>query len=241
MKFYLPYNKLPFQLLLISFLILGNSFCIHAKNTQKDSLEIEKLLAVDLDSYTTLKERRKFYHKTGKLFENYGYEIRWLKVADKTVKQLELAYSKFGGYFAKTNAEIRRFLDDGNKAILGDMLPKVIELWRSGDILKDTAALNWDAQMLSDEQNLIDPYYEGLSKESQDILDFNLKRWLSVHILGNPRFYGYILEQEQRWEFGMIKMGYCVDASMMPTPEKNWKDVKLKIQSKKRGKIIVSK
>lgn len=212
------------------------------KNQTKDSLKIEQLLRIAPSTYKTLKDRRKFYKKAHQLFTRYGYEIRWLGVAEKTVRLLEFAHSKFGGLFAHTNAEIRLFFNEGNKAILDDMLPKVIELWREGIVLKDTAALNWDAQMLSDEQHLIDPFYEQLSTKSQSILDQNLKRWTSEHVLGNPSFKGAVLDQEARWEFGMVKMGYCVAETAMPPPENDWKKCRLKIQSiSPKGRIIVSK
>lgn len=217
----------------------GISLPAYAAPLNKDSLCIEALLAVDADQYTSLKERRKFYKKADHLFTACGYEVRWLNVAFKTVRILELAHSKFGGAFAHTNAEIRAFINHGNKIILHDMLGKTRDMWREGRVLKGEEALRWDAQMLSDEQALIDQAYENLSSESQAILDKNLKGWASRNLLGNPKFEGYILNQEDRWVFGMDKMDYSVTKNLMPKPNSDWKMVNLIITGKAKKKLII--
>lgn len=217
----------------------GISLPAHAAPLNKDSLSIEALLKVNADQYTSLKERRKFYKKADHLFTSYGYEIRWLNVAYKTVRILELAHSKWGGAFAHTNAEIRVFINYGNKIILNDMLAKIRKIWREGRVLKGEEALMWDAQILSDEQALIDPAYENLSAESQAVLDKNLKGWASRNLLGNPKFEGYILNQEDRWVFGMDKMNYAVTKDLMPTPNSDWKKVNLIIVGKAKKKLII--
>lgn len=228
---------LPFLFLI---LVSCQTATLVTETKQRDSLKIEAFLSIPSSEYKTLKQRRKFYNKAHKLFADYGYEVQWLDVATGTVRILELAHSRFGGFFANTNAEIRAFFNEGNKIILDDMLPKIREMWRANRILRNDEALMWDAQMLSDEQDLIDPYYERMSIESQKILDKNLKRWISTQVFGNPSFNGFILKQEARWEFGMKKMGYCVNQNMMPIPNNSWKSVKLKIKNiSKKGKIKI--
>jgi hypothetical protein len=160
-------------------------------------------------------------------------------VAAKTVKILEIAHSKIGGVFVRTNQEIRDFINNGNKAILDDFLLKVRSLWRSGKVIKADEALRWDAQMLSDEQNLIDGFYENLSLESLKILEDNLKGLASRLLFNNPRFYGNVQDQESRWDFGMRKMGYQVVPEMMPKPNQQWELVKLQIKDKKRKKMAI--
>lgn len=211
----------------------------YAGDGKSDSIKIESFLAIDSDNYTTIDARQKFYKKADQLFTNYGFEVKWLKVAAKTVKILEIAHSKIGGIFAHTNHEIRVFINNGNKAILDDFLLKVRALWRSGKVIQDEEAMRWDAQMLSDEQNLIDGFYENLSVESLKILEKNLKGLASRFLFNNPRFYGNIQDQEARWDFGMRKMGYQVVPEMMPKPNQNWESVPLKITEKRRKKIKI--
>lgn len=211
----------------------------YAGDRKSDSLKIESFLAIDSDNYTTIDARQKFYKKADQLFANYGFEVKWLKVAAKTVKILEIAHSKIGGIFAHTNQEIRAFIHNGNKAILDDFLLKVRALWRSGRVIQEEEAMRWDAQMLSDEQNLIDGFYENLSKESLKILEKNLKGLASRVLFKNPRFYGNVQDQEARWDFGMRKMGYQVVPQMMPKPNQNWELVKLQIKNKKGNKIEI--
>jgi len=211
----------------------------YAGDRKSDSLKIESFLAIDSDNYTTIDARQKFYKKADQLFANHGFEVKWLKVAAKTVKILEIAHSKIGGIFAHTNQEIRAFIHNGNKAILDDFLLKVRALWRSGRVIQEEEAMRWDAQMLSDEQNLIDGFYENLSKESLKILEKNLKGLASRVLFKNPRFYGNVQDQEARWDFGMRKMGYQVVPQMMPKPNQNWELVKLQIKNKKGNKIEI--
>jgi hypothetical protein len=211
----------------------------YAGDRKSDSLKIESFLAIDSDNYTTIDARQKFYKKADQLFTNYGFEVKWLKVAAKTVKILEIAHSKLGGLFAHTNQEIRDFINNGNKAILDDFLLKVRALWRSGKVIKADEAMRWDAQMLSDEQNLIDGFYENLSKESLKILEKNLKGLASRFLFNNPPFYGNVQDQEARWDFGMRKMGYQVVPQMMPKPNQNWELLKLQIKNKKGNKIEI--
>ena len=130
-------------------------------------------------------------------------------------------------------------MNNGNKSILDDFLLKVRALWQSGKVIREEEAMRWDAQMLSDEQNLIDGFYENLSKESLKILEKNLKGLASRVLFNNPRFYGNVQDQEARWDFGMRKMGYQVVPEMMPKPNQNWEHVPLKITEKRRKKIQI--
>lgn len=237
----MSYSRL-FTLVLIRIfvgLIMFVSIESYGRDQNSDSLKIEAFLAIDSDNYTTIDARQKFYKKADQLFTNYGFEVKWLKVAAKTVKILEIAHSKIGGVFARTNQEIRSFINNGNKAILDDFLLKVRALWRSGKVIQKDEAMRWDAQMLSDEQNLIDGFYENLSKESLKILEKNLKGVASRVLFNNPRFYGSVQDQEARWDFGMRKMGYQVVPEMMPKPNQNWEIVPLKITHKRRKKIEI--
>lgn len=71
--------------------------------------------------------------------------------------------------------------------------------------------MNWDAQMLSNEQHFIQSYYEKLSSEARKILQSNLEKFQG--------FEGDMMKPEDRWKFGMEKMGYDVTNMSMPVPE----------------------
>lgn len=77
----------------------------------------------------------------------------------------------------------------------------------------DEQARAWDAQTLSDEQNLIQPYYEALSQESRDMLTANLK------FKYGDQWSGDLMNPNDRWQFGMRLMGYeDARGDCMPEP-----------------------
>ncbi len=201
--------KFPFYKVLFSFglvLILLTSLDFAKPQTQdckrdkflNDSLELVHFLAVDPDEFTNLKARQQFYEGAKKRFAKLGYEVQWMKVASETVRMLRFADSKIGGKFAKTNPAISHFFNKGNKAIFVNTLKKMKALLNEKKILKGLDAVKWDAQILSDEQALISPYYQLLSETDLDVLDHNIKRWAARYVLHNPKFLGHIVDQENR-------------------------------------------
>src|SRR5690606_26732046 len=166
--------------------------------------------------YTSLAQRKSYYDWADKYSSSKGNEVKWMGAASKTVSSLGKAlggFSAFLNIFSNygSNKEIRNFIEAGNKAILDDMMPRVKEMLQ-GTTLTGNQAMQWDAQTLSDEQNLIQPFYESLSSESVEVLNNNLKT-----VYGDS-WKGDLLNPNDRWEFGMRLMGYDVKGSQMPEP-----------------------
>src|SRR5690606_29242473 len=143
-----------------------------------------------------------------------GHQIRWLDAADKTVGNLYNLLTNGAYLFGRTNPEIMDFVEKGNKAILDHMMPVINDLIY-GDVLSGVDAQKWDAQMLSNEQNLIQPYYEKLSSESLELLNSNLELIYGDQWKGKD-----LLNPSHRWQFGMGLMGYEVEAKDMPAPNR---------------------
>lgn len=164
--------------------------------------------------YVNLLQRGAFYDWAGDYASSKGHQVKWLDAADKTVGNLFYLLSFGADLFGRSNSEIRDFVEKGNKAILDHMMPEINDLIY-GDKLTGDAAKKWDAQMLSNEQSLIQPYYENLSPESIKLLDSNLKL-----IYGDKWEGKDLLNPADRWQFGMGSMGYDVKTEDMPDPNR---------------------
>lgn len=172
--------------------------------------------------YTTLPERQAYYKWANEHFTKKGFEVKWMGAAEKTVATLGLAMSPGASLFGFSNKEINKFISDGNKLILDDMISRVKELNEMKTPLKGDDALKWDAQTLSDEQDLIQDLYCNLSSESVKKLQSNLETM--------EGFEGDVLSAADRWVYGMKQMGYTVTADMMPAPGGDYKEVPLQMK-----------
>ncbi|MFK7984263.1 MAG: hypothetical protein AB8G86_30095 [Saprospiraceae bacterium] len=168
--------------------------------------------------YVNLPQRQAYYKWANLYFIDHKYPVRWMEVADQTVGNLMLALPKIISWLGYSNPEIRRFILNGNKLILDDMLPRINDFMTNTHLEKQLSkkeAFLWDAQTLADEQALIQPLYESLSKESIEILENNLKTTYGVDI--------DLLNISERWAFGMHLMKYLgITPVMMPEPGGCW-------------------
>ncbi|MEK7256620.1 MAG: hypothetical protein AAB316_17835, partial [Bacteroidota bacterium] len=170
--------------------------------------------------YGDLNERRELYDIADQFSKSKGSEVRWMNAAEKTVSTLNWALSPGAELIGKSNKEIGNFINNGNKAILDDMMPRINKLL-SGSPIKGDDAIKWDAQTLADEQNLIQPFYESLSNESRNILQKNLESAYD--------FKGDIMNANDRWELGMKMMGYKnATSDKMPDVNGDYKSVNLR-------------
>ena len=167
--------------------------------------------------YQTVPERQAYYGWADEFFTQSGYQVKWMNAAEKTVGNLNMAQGAFARLMGAispigSNAEINNFIETGNKAILDDMMPRVLGLAFEGPLTGEQARA-WDAQTLSDEQNLIQPFYEALSQESRDMLTSNLK------FKYGDQWSGDLMNPNDRWQFGMRLMGYeDARGDCMPEP-----------------------
>ena len=173
--------------------------------------------------YVNLPQRQAYYKWANRYFIHHQYPVRWMDAADRTVGNLMLALPKIISWLGYSNAEIRSFILNGNKLILDDMLPRINDLVANTNLDKQLTkqeAFLWDAQALADEQALIQPLYNALSKESIKILENNLNTTYGVKI--------DLLNISERWTFGMHVMGYLgITPKMMPEPGGCWTHLNL--------------
>jgi hypothetical protein len=147
-------------------------------NTQrwKDAC-LTNLNAVDSSQYVKVVERRDFY----KWFYEYsaflGYTTRWALAAyvvangAHQIADMDEDHSIANDTLGMANVELQGVMREGNQVIFDNVLPKLKKLIDGGS-LKDRAALNWDMQVLAEEQTLIQPMYSRMSKETVEQLNY---------------------------------------------------------------------
>ena len=120
-----------------------------------------------------------------------------------------------------TTEEVQTILRRGNQVIMDDVFPKLRDLWLNPR--RGQAALDWDAETLAEEQNLVQPLYDGASTEANTILqNMASGTWTSAqfgasvfsagtvepgpNINGGrvPFFPGTMRDMATRWRYGNL-------------------------------------
>lgn len=170
--------------------------------------------------YKTLPERQAYYRWANTYFNKKRIKVKWMDAADKTVGNLLMALMPPAKWLGYTSEEIQQFIVVGNKLILDDMMPKIKDLNYHKDFSMENA-FKWDAQLLSDEQTLIQQLYENLSNKNIVLLEKNIQLFYGVSI--------NLLDVKERWSFGMHLMGYTgIVPNMMPVAGGDWEQVSIK-------------
>jgi hypothetical protein len=120
-----------------------------------------------------------------------------------------------------TSEEVQAILRRGNQVIMDDVFPKLRDLWLNPR--RGQAALDWDAETLAEEQNLVQPLYDGASAEANTILQ-NMAdgTWTSAQVGASvfaagtvepgpnirggrvPFFSGRMRDMATRWRYGNL-------------------------------------
>lgn len=118
-----------------------------------------------------------------------------------------------------TSEEVQTILRRGNQVIMDDVFPKLRDLWLNPR--RGQAALDWDAETLAEEQNLVQPLYDGASAEANSILqNMASGTWTSAQLGASvfaagtvqagpnirggrvPFFPGTMRDMATRWRYG---------------------------------------
>jgi hypothetical protein len=139
---------------------------------------LRNLNAIDSSQYVKVVERRDFYQWFYLYSASQKFQSRWAlaayvvangahQIADMDANTSgEIANDTFG----LANVELQGAMREGNQVIFDNVLPKLKRLI-DGAPLRGQAALDWDKQVLADEQTLIQPLYKSLSQQSLDQLN----------------------------------------------------------------------
>ncbi|MBE8991174.1 hypothetical protein [Nostoc sp. LEGE 12450] len=147
-------------------------------NTQrwKDAC-LANLNAIDSSQYVKVVERRDFYKWFYEYTAALGYSTRWALAAyvvangAHQIADMDVDHSIANDALGMANVELQGAMREGNQVIFDNVLPKLKKLIDGGP-LKGRAALNWDMQVLAEEQTLIQPMYSRMSQETVDQLNY---------------------------------------------------------------------
>lgn len=190
---------------------------------------LHNLKAADSSQYRQIVERRDFYRWFYEYTASVGFATRWALAAYivangayelSTMPQLEWLATQAGA----VNNELQGIMREGNQVIFDDVLPKLRMLVQGG-LLTGQAALQWDMNVLSEEQALIQPLYQRMSPATLRMLESAARqRWLArigafrpfsananEVVAGRYNRGGMVLEfsganlrsVDDRWQYGM--------------------------------------
>ena len=196
------------------------------KNTQrwKDANEYN-LLAGAYWQYKAIAERRDFYRWFYEESTRKGAETRWALAASIVaagageMAHMTGAMESMGRATGASSNEVQAMMRTGNQVIFDNVFPKLRKLWNSP--LTGQAAVDWDMQVLAEEQNMIQPLYSSASSDAQAVIEAIAKGgWQAQagsyissadyvqpgHNINKgyvPYFTGDLLKPEDRWHYGM--------------------------------------
>lgn len=200
-------------------------------NTQRwQEACLANLNAVDPSQYVRVVERRDFYKWFYEYSTSLGYGTRWALAAyivangAHQIADMDVDHDIANDVLDLANVELQGAMREGNQVIFNNVLPKLKKLIDGGQ-LKGPAALQWDMQILAEEQTLIQPMYDRMDSETLEQLDYiaRKKRFAGVGAWWTdeedvragpgrnagtvPAFQGSnLLSIRERWLYGM-KLG----------------------------------
>lgn len=172
--------------------------------------------------YSNIEQRADFYSW---FQETNSNGTKWAGAASEVASNINMLTWDSAKALGYSNNEASSFAEKGNRMIFEDAFPKLSALSKEGK-LSNLDAKNWDAKMLSQEQNLIQPLYKNLSSETLNLISAGAKQtafgssWVaSVKPFPANKS---LLSVGERWSYGMKNMGYNVTPSQMPPPGVNY-------------------
>jgi RHS repeat-associated protein len=170
--------------------------------------------------YKTIDQRAAFYGWFQSATDAKGFKTKWAGAASEVAGEVSWLTNAGAKMFDYSNNELANFAEEGNAKIFDDVFGKLRTLY-NGEVKVGADAKRWDAMALSQEQTLVQPLYDGLSKGSYSLLSGLVKqRLVGTTIASVPPFPANhsLNNATHRWEYGMRNMRYQVGASQMPNP-----------------------
>ena len=129
---------------------------------------LTNLNAVDSSQYVKVAERRDFYKWFYEFTASKGFATRWALAASlvasgaRQIADLDVDHAIANDAFDMANVELQGAMREGNQDIFDNVLPKLKKLVDGGP-LRGKAAMDWDKQVLAEEQMLVQPIYSRMS------------------------------------------------------------------------------
>jgi hypothetical protein len=185
------------------------------------------LNAVDSGQYVRVVERRDFYKWFYEHSIARGFGTRWALAAyivangAHQIADMDVEHDIANDTLGMAGVQLQATMREGNQVIFDNVLPKLKKLL-DGRSLTGRAALEWDMQVLGEEQTLIQPLYDRIDKETLEELDYIARKkrfaglgadWTDEEDVAAgpgrragtvPGFAGSsLLSIRERWRYGM--------------------------------------
>jgi hypothetical protein len=172
--------------------------------------------------YTEVVQRRDFYWWFYDAIVAKGGETRWplaAAIVAGGANELTTISGFSEGVLGEATNEVQGMMREGNQIIFDNVFPKLKAVFVSP--LKGKAAIDWDAQTLAEEQNLVQPLYGSASKAAVAVLEgvakgdwttrqgarfsdaSEVKPGAGITPGAVPYFTGNLLDPADRWRYGM--------------------------------------
>lgn len=223
-------------------LAFGFSFTIQAKEwktlkhyqkfTQKEQFSLSDWLASDRrnntlvwqkansynllnnkpNEYQSIIERRDFYIWIDQEFKKIGHEVIWQKMALYISRKLRLLESFPHVMFISKS--VKEYVHQGSEMIFNDAFERLKELFCSKEILKNNDAIQWDKDMMHDEQFIwVESIYKKIDEKSLKQIE-RMAKGQFLYALVVPksiRFKDDISSPEDRYQYAInVFRPYCI-------------------------------
>ena len=161
--------------------------------------------------YINVKQRRDFYKWFDIQIKQKGHEVIWPSMAYYISQKLRLAKAFPFSLFARK--QVKNYASQGGEIVFNKSFKDLKELFFSNTILKDEFAVEWDKNILYNEQYVwIDCIYKTMDSKSLKQIERIAKGKL-LYGLALPkaiRFEGNIANANDRYVFAIEKLRvYC--------------------------------
>jgi hypothetical protein len=159
------------------------------------------LRAADSSQYRRIVERRDFYRWFYEYTAAKGFQTRWALAASivangaHQVADMDENHAWANDGLELAGVQLQGIMREGNQVIFDNVLPKLRDL-EKGKPLTGDAALNWDMQILAEEQTLVGPLYGRMAAETRAQIDYIARQrrftavgaWMTgeAHVLAGP-------------------------------------------------------
>lgn len=165
------------------------------------------------NEYQSIKQRRDFYIWIDHEFEKIGHQVIWPKMALYISRKLRLL-EKFP-HVMFISKSVNEYVHQGSEMIFIDAFERLKELYCSKDILKNNDAIQWDKNMMHDEQFIwLESIYKKIDKKSIKKIE-RMAGGKFLYALVVPkaiRFEDDISNPEDRYQYALnVFRPYCIN------------------------------
>jgi len=165
------------------------------------------------NEYQTISQRRDFYIWIDQEFEKIGHEVIWQKMALYISQKLRLLETFPHVMFISKS--VKEYVHQGSEMIFNYAFERLKELFYSKEILKNNDAIQWDKDMMHDEQYIwVESIYKKIDKKSlKQVERMASGKFLYALVVPKTiRFKDDISSPEDRYQYAInVFRPYCIN------------------------------